>query len=79
MFWIGVSRVYHLLLAWIKLHLRKAPKTGDKAQQRFNTRKLNGPDARKKFPITPKNRYSVLSDKGDGAESNVVSTYLGYS
>lgn len=68
-----VGSDHHLLLAKVKLHLKKAEKLKDGTKLRFNITKLKDPSISKEFTTLLKNRFQVLGDTciGEGIEEHL--------
>lgn len=65
-----VGSDHHLLLAKVKLHLKKAIKLKDGTKLKFNITKLKDPSISKMFTTLLKNRFQVLVDIGEGIEEH---------
>ena len=67
--------VYCLLLATVKLQLRRNPTKMEEKGQRYNIARLRNPDISKKISIAIKNRYEALSNIDEKAERDAESAW----
>ena len=57
-----VGSDHHLLLATVKLQLRRNPTKAYECRQRYSIARLRNPDISKKFSVAVKNKYEALSN-----------------
>ena len=65
----------HLLLATVKLQLRRNPIKMEEKGQRYNIVRLRNPDVSKNFSIAVKNKYEALNNIDEEAERDAESTW----
>ena len=70
-----VGSDHHLLLATVKLQLRRNPIKMEEKGQRYNTARLRNPDVSKNFSIAVKNKYEALSNIDEEAERDAESAW----
>ena len=70
-----VGSDHHLLLATIKLQLRRNPTKTEEKGQRYNTAKLRNPEVSMNFSIAVKNKYEALSNVDEEAERDAESAW----
>ena len=70
-----VASDHHLLLATVKLQLRRNPIKMEEKGQRYNIARLRNPDVRKNFFIAVKNKYEALSNIDEEAERDAESAW----
>ncbi|KAL9983299.1 hypothetical protein ACROYT_G005446 [Oculina patagonica] len=71
----AVGSDHHLLLATVKLKLRRNPTKMEEQGQSYNTAKLRNPDVSRNFSIAVKNKYEALSNVDEEAERDAESTW----
>ena len=70
-----VGSDHHLLLATVKLQLRRNPIKMEEKGQRCNIARLRNPDVRKNFSIAVKSKYEALSNIDEEAERDAKSAW----
>lgn len=70
-----VGSDHHLLLATVKLPLRRNPIKMEEKGQRYNIARLRNPDVSKNFSIAVKNKYEALSNFNEEAERDAESAW----